>query len=45
MINMNILFEFMSMIFNNRMFKINLNIFLEIARRFFLLSRLPKETK
>jgi hypothetical protein len=35
MINMKILFEFMSMILKNHMFKVDLSGFLKIASRFF----------
>jgi hypothetical protein len=45
MMNMNIFFEFMSMILKNHMFKIDLSRFLKNASRSFLLSTLPKETK
>ncbi len=42
---MNIFFEFMSMILNNHMFKVDLNRFQKIASKVFLFSWLPKETK
>jgi hypothetical protein len=35
MINMNILFEFMSMILKDHMFKVDLSRFIKIASRFF----------
>jgi hypothetical protein len=35
MINMNMFFEFMSMILKNHMFKIDLSRFLKIASKFF----------
>jgi len=45
MINMNILFEFMSMILKNHMFKIDLSRFKKLQVDFFLLFGLPKKTK
>ncbi len=44
MINMNIFFEFMSMILKNHMFKVDFSR-LKIVSRIFLLFGLPKETK
>ncbi len=42
---MNMFFEFMSMILNNHMLKVDLSIFLKITNRFFLLFKLSEETK
>jgi len=45
MINMNMFFEFMSIILKNCVLKVDLSIFLKNAIRFFLLFRLFEETK
>jgi hypothetical protein len=42
---MNMLFEFMSMVLNNHMLKVDLSIFLKNASRLFLLFKLSEETK